>query len=177
VLRYQTNELVRVRLQDRLRAVVVRAPKVDQETPPDPGEEQRKLKPRTAKVLTLPLLMYASDHDGQFPTKFEMAAASFSQAFQADPFLPSELDLWKASAEFEIVYRGSRNDLTNAASVILIRERQARQRPDGKWEKAYGFADSHGEVHVEASNDFEAWERQRVSGVWSERPGVVVDRP
>jgi len=177
VLRQQTNDLVRVRTQDRLRAVLSRAPDDRGEAARDPEEERRMLKPRTAKVLTMPLLLYASDHDGQLPATFEMAASSFSQAFQMDPFLPSESELWKASEEFEIVYRGSRKDLTNAASTILIRERQARQRPDGQWEKAYGFGDGHGEVRVEASNNFEPWERQRASAALSEHPGVIVNRP
>src|SRR6188474_1782809 len=97
VLRQQTNDLLRVRREDRLRAVVFSAPRQDPDAARDAEEERRNLKPRVAKVLTLPLLMYASDNDGQFPATFEMAAAFFTQAFQADPFLPGESDLWKAS--------------------------------------------------------------------------------
>jgi hypothetical protein len=65
---------------------------------------------------------------------------------------------------FEIVYQGSLNDFTNAADVIVLRERQATPpgRPGDKWSKAYAFADGHSELHLEPDGNFDAWEQQRM---------------
>lgn len=64
--------------------------------------------------------------------------------------------------EFEVVYGGDFRALTNPSSTIVIREREAWQHPNGKWFKAYGFADGHSEIHTEPDGDFEPWERPRL---------------
>ena len=64
--------------------------------------------------------------------------------------------------QFEIVYNGPREALTKPGDVILIRERQAWQTPDGKWAKAYAFGDGSAQVHVEPDGNFDAWEKQRM---------------
>jgi hypothetical protein len=43
--------------------------------------------------------------------------------------------------------------------MVELRERMARQAPDGTWSRIYGLAD--GSVHIATSYDgnFEAWEK------------------
>ena len=64
--------------------------------------------------------------------------------------------------DFEIVYRGSLDSLTNKSSVIAIREKQAWQLTDGRWMKTYGFADGTAQIHVEPDGNFEAWEKEHM---------------
>jgi hypothetical protein len=61
---------------------------------------------------------------------------------------------------FELAYTGSTTGMTNAGSVIMVRESQAWPTLDGKWAKTYGFMDGHSEVHVQISDDFDPFEQQ-----------------
>lgn len=177
MLRKQTNDLGKLQRENGvLRASLAQAGKPVEDLNTAAEAEQRMLKPRLAKVMTLPLLMYASDHQNLFPASFELALPYFAEAFEADPFLRDESEFLSAVDQFEIVYQGSRDTLVNAGSMILIREKQARQRPDGKWERAYGFADGHGEVRVESGDSFDAWEKSRRAATTTERPAKAVDR-
>jgi hypothetical protein len=53
-------------------------------------------------------------------------------------------------------------NIPNPSSTIIVRENQARQMPDGKWVKVYGFADGHSEAHAEPDGNFDAWEKARM---------------
>lgn len=64
---------------------------------------------------------------------------------------------------FEIVYTGSITNET-AGDKILIREKQATQRSDGSWVKAYGLVDGTGQLHSEPDGNFENWEKQHMPG-------------
>jgi RNA polymerase sigma factor (sigma-70 family) len=66
---------------------------------------------------------------------------------------------------FERVYQGSIGSIavTNGHQVLVVREKQAWQGIDGGWRKAYGFGDSHAEIHLAADGDFTAWEAPRMA--------------
>jgi hypothetical protein len=103
-----------------------------------------------AKQLALALIMFADANNGRVPRRFDETRA----------YLPGNSPLAQvADAQFEIVYSGRWTDLTNAASAILIRERQPRTAPDGQLTKAYAFADGHAEIHTATNGDFDAWEK------------------
>jgi hypothetical protein len=107
-----------------------------------------------SKGWMLALILYAQEHKDQLPTDFGQAKA----------FLPQEAkaELEAAADQLEIVYQGNWTKVTNPANTVVLREQQARQSPDGKWSKAYGFADGHSEIHVEADGNFEAWEKEHI---------------
>jgi tellurite resistance-related uncharacterized protein len=67
------------------------------------------------------------------------------------------------TSEFEMVYQGSYNELTNVPlqEVALIRERHAWPTPSGKWARIYVMAG--GEVNiVEADDNFQSWEAAHI---------------
>ena len=67
--------------------------------------------------------------------------------------------------QFEIVYQGSRNDLTNAGDeeTIVLRERQAWQNYDGKWGRIYGRQDGSALVRTMKDLDaLEQWEKEHL---------------
>jgi RNA polymerase sigma factor (sigma-70 family) len=97
----------------------------------------------------LAAIMYAGDNKGQFPTNFDAAAAYFSK---------KGLDTNVNLDQFEIVFQGSLESLTNPSQTIIIREIDAMQTSGGNWAKAYGFADGHSEIHGEPQNDFNTFE-------------------
>jgi RNA polymerase sigma factor (sigma-70 family) len=62
---------------------------------------------------------------------------------------------------FELVFRGALPSLPKPAATIVIREKAAGRTPEGRWARAYGFADGHAEVGLSDDGDFEAWEKRR----------------
>ncbi len=139
------------------RQKVVRPPEAQAE--PDAEAEQRKeaaiAKLNYTKSWMLAFHLFAGDNNGQFPTNFD----------QAMTYLPEEAKALTnlTTGQFEIVYQGSPTSITNPGDVIVLREQEAAQTPDGGWIRAYGFADGHSEIH-KAPNDgnFDPWESQRL---------------
>jgi hypothetical protein len=98
--------------------------------------------------------IFASKNQGQMPTNFDQAAAFLPDETRAQTnFIPDQ---------YELMYQGSLNDLTNAQSVIVLREKDALQDPDGGAHRAYGFADGHSEIHKAVDGNFETWEQQHL---------------
>jgi RNA polymerase sigma factor (sigma-70 family) len=105
------------------------------------------LRMHNAKQLMLAFHQYAGDQQEHFPTNFGQIASYLDDTMTND---------------FEIVYQGARNEITNARNTIVIRETQAQPTTSGGWSRAYGFADGHSEIHVVADGNFADWEQQHV---------------
>ncbi|HEX3720958.1 MAG TPA: sigma-70 family RNA polymerase sigma factor [Verrucomicrobiae bacterium] len=124
--------------------------------PEDPAEDQRQIaiaKMGNAKQWMLAFLMYASDHQQACPANFDQATAYWPKdATETNP----------PTNEFQVVYQGAFNDITNPAQTIVLQETDPVQGPDGGWFKAYGFADGHAEYHKSADGNFAPWESQRM---------------
>jgi hypothetical protein len=103
-----------------------------------------------AKQGVLGFILFANENQQQFPTSFEQAAPFFKEGLE-----PIALN-------FEIVYVGSVTNITNAAGTIVLREKHATPTRDGRWQKTYGFADGHAEIHVEPDGNFDPWESQHL---------------
>ena len=115
-----------------------------------------------ARAITAALRKYADQYQGVFPLNLDQATAYLPQALEADspPWANAPLT---GTNDFELVYRGSQNDLTNIPlrRVALIRERQSWMTPDGKWARVYGFADGAAEI-VESDDNFQSWDAQHI---------------
>ena len=105
-----------------------------------------------ARNLSSALRKYAREHQGEFPTNFDEAASYY---YKDEP-LPR-------TSEFELVYQGSLNELTNVPpqAVALIRERQAWPTPRGKWARVYVMVEGNVKV-VESDDNFQSWEAAHV---------------
>jgi RNA polymerase sigma factor (sigma-70 family) len=114
-----------------------------------------------AGILTKSLLMYAAQNHGQLPTSISEASGFFKDALQSDPNLQDESELAEGAKLFELVFQGSNAGITNAHNMILIRETAPRQRADGMYERAYGFADGTAEVWVNPDANYSDKETKR----------------
>jgi hypothetical protein len=154
-LRRQTNELGRLREENRRLTAAASAPPPAPAQAEDPEREQQRrfaiAKMNDAKILMLAFHMFANDNQNQLPGSFDEAKRYYEGS---NPGLSQ-------TNQFEIVYRGSYQALTNPSSVIVIREQQPFSF-NGRWAKTYGFADGHSEVHSEPSGNFDAWEAQHM---------------
>jgi hypothetical protein len=109
-------------------------------------QQEANLKLNIAKQCALAFVMFASDNQEEFPTN----------SAQVAPYLDGKQ--W--GTNFDIVYRGSRTNITDWSAIIVFKEKQAWRTPDGKWRKTYGFADGHTETYTAANGNFDGWERQ-----------------
>lgn len=111
-----------------------------------------------ARAFTAAMQHYAYKHEGMFPLSLDQVTSD----------LPGPLDQKSESWEnapvsgtndFEIVYQGGTNELANIPlrRVALIRERQPWLTPDGKWARAYGYADGDTEI-VTSDDNFQSWD-------------------
>lgn len=103
-----------------------------------------------ARQGVLAFILFAAENQQQFPATFAQAAPFFKEGLE-----PIEMN-------FEIVYVGSMTNITNAAGTVVLREKHAWQTRDGKWQKTYGFADGHAEIHTEPDGNFDDWESQHI---------------
>ena len=104
-------------------------------------------------IWLLAFLEYAEKHQSQFPTSYDQAAAFLSNEAKSKTNVTTE--------QFEIVYQGSIDRLTNLQNVIVLREKQATPSYRGGWNRAYGFADGHSEIHFSRDGNFDTWEKQK----------------
>lgn len=130
------------------------------DTTPDP-EEQRQLALRrmdNAKHWLLAFLMYAGDNQGQFPADF----AHSSQYISQDQNLSEDQknEMLGATNQFEMLYTGPMNAITNAGETIVLREVNPDPAVNNGWTKTYGFADGHVEIHRSDTGDFQSYEAQ-----------------
>jgi RNA polymerase sigma factor (sigma-70 family) len=148
-LRQKTNELGRLEDHSRRTAGDSQA---SAETTPD-EEQQRQIsmaKMSDVKLLVLGEMIYADKYQGQLATNFNQIASYFTNAGQT----------LSGTNSFELTYSGSLSGLTNPAAVIMMRESQAWPTSSGQWAKSYGFMDGHAEIHVQPSDNFDAFEQQ-----------------
>jgi hypothetical protein len=110
---------------------------------------------------------FAADHEGQFPSSFDQARSLLPNSAAAETNITTD--------QFEIVYHGTQNAISNPASITVIREKQASSDYTGQsWVRAYGFADGHSEIHkirgvttaaeaARADAEPDAWEKQHMA--------------
>jgi hypothetical protein len=121
---------------------------------------------RDAKTLVAALIEYADRHNQQFPTSFDQAVPYLGRALRnglnAGERLRDLEDFVQVTNQFDIVYQGKWNAITNSNDAIVLREKQPTQTRQGKSVKTYGFADGHSESLPEPEAGFEAWEQQHM---------------
>ena len=115
-----------------------------------------------ARAITAALRRYASEYQGEFPLKLDKVAPYLPKPLEPDAPPTANTPL-TGTNDFEIVFQGSQNDLTNipARRVALIRERHPWLTPDGKWARVYGYADGAADT-VESDDNFQSWEAQHI---------------
>jgi RNA polymerase sigma factor (sigma-70 family) len=153
-LRNQTNALARLQQANRqLQAALAAASQSRSDSDPesDPQRLVAIAKMNDAKLLNLGLLMYATDHQDRLPTELNQTSNYWNN---------SQLRL-TGTNQFEFVGQGSLQNIANAGEIIFLRETSA-SFVNGKWVKAYGFADGHAEIKTEPPEGFDAWEKQHM---------------
>jgi RNA polymerase sigma factor (sigma-70 family) len=155
-LRTQARELEKLREHNRqLQTSLAKVSQAAQHSETDPEADlQRQVviaKLNDAKLLVLGLHMYASDNQNRLPADINQASNYWANAGHR----------LTETNQFELVIQGSLTSITNPSTVIAVREKEA-SLVNGKWVKAYGFADGHSEYKREPPEGFDAWEKQHM---------------
>jgi len=156
LLRRQSQELDRLKAQNQeLSSSLAEAAKALQAKTPETESDLFKqvaiAKLNDAKQLVLSLMMYAADNQNQLPAGLN----------QSSKYLGSGDSILTGTNQFELVLQGSLTNLATPASTIVVREKEA-WFAGGKWQRTYGFADGHSEVHSTPDGNFEPWEQQHM---------------
>jgi hypothetical protein len=160
MLRSQTNQLAKLqeenrRLQEHIAAVPQNQNNQRNTDPLSPEDRAYAVREINAsRQAVMGMMMFAGDHQNQFPSSFDQAAQYFGDKF-GDKFSSVFTNL----SHFEIVYSGSSTDVSNPASAIVVRSIQPWSA-GGKFSKAYGFADGHSEMRSDATGNFDTWEQE-----------------
>ena len=158
-LRQQTNGLA-LSLKESRRLRARNAPQPDgARSLLETREEERKLaigRLNYTKGWLLAFLMFADQNHDQYPTSFD----------DAQPFLPKEAaaETNFTTGQFEILGGGSTTNIAAPSLHVVLREKQARRGYDGKWSRAYGFADGHAEIASSPDGSYEVWEKRHIVG-------------
>jgi RNA polymerase sigma factor (sigma-70 family) len=148
MLRRQTNEISRLQQQNaELQSALAEAKQTKQE-PEDPEKQMAMAKLNDAKLTGLGVIMYANDHQNQYPTDFSQLTNYFKSPDDATAY----------NNQFEIVTQGSITNIPDPANTIAVRER-APWLSKGRWVKTYDFADGHAVIMAQPPEGFDAWEQ------------------
>lgn len=154
MLRKQAQELGELREENQRLQAAARDAAAQKTGETDAQTQQRRImiqKMDDARQGVLSFILFASDHQNQYPTNFDQVTS------YANPDLEAHME-----TNFDLVYSGLTTGITNPSSTVVLREKQASQSADGSWIKAYGYADGHAEIHSEPDGNFENWESQRI---------------
>jgi len=114
---------------------------------------------KDASLYEVGMIFYAGDHAGHYPTNL----------IQTVPYLRNANLTPNGSNPFEIIFRGSMDDLTNYnASRIIVMRSKPWQDEDGNWNRIYGFADGHCETQSQPNDNFDRWELVH-SALWNRK--------
>ena len=117
--------------------------------PTSPQDETERL--RGAGQLARALAKFAEQNQGRLPQRLS----------DAQNYFPTGIDFSAASSKLEMVYLpGDLTGTPNAADTIILREKESSTTPDGRFSKAYAFADGHAQIRYSGTNDFTAWEEK-----------------
>ena len=101
-----------------------------------------------AKQVGLAMLVFSTDHENQFPTNLVQIKHELG-----DSFAIGGIDL------FAFEFRNIGAQRLDHPNMVELRERLARQAPDGTWQRIYGFADGSVQTATSYDGNFDAWEK------------------
>ena len=113
----------------------------------------------TMKQLGVAERIYGNDNNGQYATNFDQMTNELGGLYK-NPVLDN----------VEFVNAGVARE--QYPQMIIFRERNPRQSPDGTWQRVYGLADGSVQVAVSPDGNFGAWEKYDYS-----EKGIILSQP
>jgi hypothetical protein len=102
------------------------------------------------KRIGIAFHLFAGDHQNQFPTNINEVDLSYFGSTNLIEFAQDQVELVNVNI----------SNLKTYPQAILMRERTARQDPDGKWRRIYCLADGSVQTATSDNGNFDVWEKQ-----------------
>jgi len=103
------------------------------------------------KQIGLAIRVHAGDNGGVYPTNLMQLTDELSS--YTNKWTISGVDLWG----FDFVNIGLISP--GHPNMVELRERLARQAPDGTWNRIYGLVDGSAQIATSYDGNFDAWEK------------------
>lgn len=159
LLQRATNELGRLREENRAIKDIIQS----QPTPEQILQASFNVKHfqtiNAAKVFNLTMRILAGDNNNLYPTNFNDEFVNQLTTVKLPSGSTKDMTNWLNTFEFM-------PGLTSAQIAekfpegIILREKVARQTPDGKWERVYSYADGSAWYQTSDDGNFDSFERQ-----------------
>jgi hypothetical protein len=94
------------------------------------------------------LLSYARDHDGQFPVSLREVTGYLGDD-------ESALRTALSRDQFEILYQGWLDEMTNPGATPVLREKHPSQTAGGVWTRAYAYGNLVAKIQTSADGSFD----------------------
>ena len=107
-----------------------------------------------AKQVGLAMRVFSIDHENQFPTNFLQITNELGNSFTIQGIDVFSFDFVNAGA-----VKLQDQTFVEHPNTVQLRERRARQAPDGTWNRVYGFVDGRVETATSYDGNFDAWEK------------------
>jgi RNA polymerase sigma factor (sigma-70 family) len=113
-----------------------------------------------AKEVGLAMLLFAVDNGDRLPTDFLQITNQLGGYDKLSKMGVYEFDLLNVGTDGHVDGINVKN-LANSAhpDMVVLRERMARQSPDGSWNRIYGYLDGRVVVATSYDGNFDAWEK------------------
>jgi RNA polymerase sigma factor (sigma-70 family) len=108
------------------------------------------------KEVGLAIRIYENYHGNQFPTNFAQLKDDLSSSNAVSGIDPNSL------YSFELIDNGPAQ--FDHPNMVELRERLARQAPDGTWSRLYGLTDGSVQTATSFDGSFDAWEKVNTYG-------------
>lgn len=106
------------------------------------------------KQIALAIKVFSLDNNDRFATNYAELSNELGSFTNQLASKGMSLD------DFEFVTPGLVND--KAPDKIMLREKNPRKTPEGKWQKAYALADGSVQTINSDDGNFDAWEQDRI---------------
>lgn len=118
------------------------------------------VKVRLAENLGATVWNYAKEHQGRFPASFEEAFTSFPSRVPEEEREQTK----QAADQFEILYSGLADDMTNPPpeATLIIREKQPWLDQKGRWARVYFRGPGISYAYAPPDADFPKYENPRI---------------
>lgn len=113
----------------------------------------------TMKQLGVAERIYGNDNNGQYATNFDQMTNALGGLYKN-----------QLSDNVEFVNAGVAGE--QYPQMIIFRERNPRQSPDGTWQRVYGLADGSVQVAGSPNGNFKSWEKYD-----SNEKGIIFSQP
>jgi RNA polymerase sigma factor (sigma-70 family) len=107
-----------------------------------------------AKQVCLAMRVFSMDNENQFPTNFLQITNELGNSFSFQGIDLFGFDFVNAGA-----VKVQDQTFVEHPNTVQLRERLARQAPDGTWDRVYGFVDGRVVTATLYDGNFDAWEK------------------